>query len=220
MSHFNPAFVKFFKELAKNNHKEWFDENRKTYETEVREPFKAFVGLLIEEVRKYEPEMYIKPSDAIFRINRDIRFSKDKTPYKTHSGAYLSARGKKDSTYPGLYVQLSPEGVMVASGVYMPDKTSLTDLRYFIFNHLAEFKSLYSDPKFVEVFGTINGEKQKRLPPDLKEAAVQEPLLYNKQFFFETTLPVKMITDPSLLNQIMEKYLVGKPINDFFKRIL
>ena len=220
MSHFSPAFVKFFKELAKNNHKEWFDENRKTYETEIREPFKAFVGLLIEEVKKYEPEMNIKPSDAIFRINRDIRFSKDKTPYKLHSGAYLSSHGKKDSTYPGLYVQLSPEGIMIASGVYMPDKTSLADLRYFIFNHLSEFKSLYSDPKFVAEFGSIKGEKQKRLPPDLKDAAVQEPLLYNKQFYFETTMPVNMITDDSLLDQIMEKYLIAKPINDFFKRIL
>jgi len=220
MSHFTPAFVKFFKELAKYNHKEWFDEHRKIYETEVREPFKAFVGLLIEEIRRYEPDMVIKPSDAIFRINRDIRFSKDKTPYKTHTGAHISTHGKKDSTHPGLYIQLSPESVMIASGVYMPDKTSLEDLRYFIFNHMSEFKSLYSEPAFLAHFGSIKGEKQKRLPPDLKDAATQEPLLYNKQFYYETHLPVKIITEDHLLDQIMEQYLICKPLNDFFKRIL
>jgi uncharacterized protein (TIGR02453 family) len=217
---FTPVFIQFFEELAQNNHKEWFDVNRKIYETEVKEPFKVFVDKLITEIRNYEPGLVMRASDAIFRINRDIRFSKDKTPYKTHAGAYICARGKKDPSYPGLYVQLSAEGVLIASGVYVPVAETVADIRDYIAGNLDEFKKLYSDSVFVEKFGQVKGEKHKRVPSELKEAALAEPLLYNKQFYFEAELPPSFITSPDLLEVIMEYYQAAQPLNNFFKRVL
>jgi uncharacterized protein (TIGR02453 family) len=220
MIYFDTRFIEFFKGLAANNNKEWFDIHRKEYENYVKEPFKTFISDLISSIQKYEPELILTPSECIFRINRDIRFSKDKSPYKLHTGAYLSARGKKDASWPGLYVQLAPDGVMIASGVYMPDKNQLTDLRYFIFNHLEEFKQLYSDPEFVQYFGNMKGEVQKRLPPELTEAAIHEPHLWHKQFYYEANLDPESITHPDFLETIMKHYVAAIPLNDFFKRII
>jgi uncharacterized protein (TIGR02453 family) len=102
MSFFTADYLAFFKELAANNHKEWFDANRKRYETSVKEPFKAFTQHLIDELAKKEPAFKeLKASDCIFRINRDIRFSKDKTPYKTQCSAVISPNGKKSSSIHG-----------------------------------------------------------------------------------------------------------------------
>ena len=86
---FNEEYLDFFKELAQFNKKEWFDENRKRYEKSVKIPFKKFVTELIQEIQKIDPEVEIEAKDAVFRINRDIRFSKDKTPYKIQMSAIL-----------------------------------------------------------------------------------------------------------------------------------
>ena len=96
MAYFTKDFIDFFKELAANNKKEWFDFNRKRYEKSVKQPFAEFVQEMIDRIRADDPKVDISTKDAIFRINRDVRFSKDKTPYKTHMAAIVSARGKKD----------------------------------------------------------------------------------------------------------------------------
>src|SRR5690349_8634042 len=101
MPYFKKDFVDFFKELSKNNSADWFAANRKRYEQSVKEPFAQFVGEVIRQVQKIDPEVKIKPGDAITRINKDIRFSKDKTPYNTHVGAVISKAGKKDKSVPG-----------------------------------------------------------------------------------------------------------------------
>jgi len=96
MSYFTKDFIKFLKGLNKNNEREWFHANKKDYVTHVKDPFKAFVQLIIDKMQKVDPTVVITPKDAIFRINRDIRFSKDKTPYKTNVSAAISAGGRKD----------------------------------------------------------------------------------------------------------------------------
>src|SRR5688500_10433856 len=143
MSYFNSSFLKFFKELSKNNATEWFNENRKTYENEVKKPFSDFVEEMIKRIQKYEPEVQIKASDAIMRINKDIRFSKDKTPYNTYVAANISAYGKKDKSYPGFYFQLSPTGIHIYGGVYMVENDVLQQIRSYIAGHQKEFKSAY-----------------------------------------------------------------------------
>src|SRR6056300_1464554 len=99
-------YFDFFAELEKNNNKEWFDKNRKRYAKHVKEPFKKLVSDLITEVSFIDSDIAtLEPKNAIFRINRDIRFSNDKTPYKTFNGAVIAPKGKKDHTTPGIYVE-------------------------------------------------------------------------------------------------------------------
>lgn len=217
MPHFSPAFLNFFKALAANNSTAWFDENRKTYEKEVKKPFAEFVEDMIYRIQQHEPEVRIKASDAIMRINKDIRFSKDKTPYHTYVAAIISKTGKKDKSYPGLYFQLSPEGLSIYGGAYMIENDKLEKLRSHIATHLKEFSALYSDKGFKEKFGTIQGEQHKRIPPAFQEAHTKEPLIANKQFYFSAELKPTIIVSEELPEKIMEYYLVGKKINDFLK---
>ena len=217
MSHFNPAFVKFFKELSKNNKTEWFNENRKTYEKEVKEPFSIFVEEMIQRIRKYEPEINIKPSDAIMRINKDIRFSKDKTPYNTHVSANISIYGKKDKSYPGFYFQFSHDKIMIFGGAYMIETPTLQKLRNYISENLKDFAAAYNNKNFKEKYGTIQGEKHKRVPEEFQSVAVKEPLIVNKQFYYMAELESDILIKNELPDKLMEYYLAGKKLNDFLK---
>lgn len=214
MSHFSPAFVKFFKDLSKNNSTAWFNENRKTYETEVKKPFAAFVGELISRAQKLDPEIQIAPSDAITRINKDIRFSKDKTPYNTHVSAIISKTGKKSKEYPGMYIQLSPEKVTIFGGCYMPEKETLHKIRTYIAKNGKDFEKALADSTFKKKYGTIQGEKNKVLPPEFKKLVDKQPLIANKNFYFMAELSAKEITSPKFADSVMEMYKAGRPVNN------
>lgn len=221
MSFFTADYLDFFKELAANNHKEWFDANRKRYETSVKEPFKAFTQHLIDELAKKEPVFKdLKASECIFRINRDIRFSKDKTPYKTMCSAVISPNGKKSSSIHGIYFELSPEHVRAYGGVYEIDKDDLYALREGIANNLDGFQKLYSNKKFTALFGEIHGEKNKKIDKDFQEAAAIEPLLFNKQFYFYSTFEAERVLDPALDQLLLNCYEVGRPLELFFNQFI
>jgi uncharacterized protein (TIGR02453 family) len=220
MSYFSPNFLQFFSELSKNNSTEWFNENRKTYKKEVKKPFEKFVQELIDQIQKHEPEVQIKPSDAIMRINKDIRFSKDKTPYNTHVSANISKFGKKDKSYPGFYVQLSAEGISIFGGAYMVENSQLANIRNYLTENLEDFKKVYSDKEFKAKFGTIQGEQNKRIPAELQEIAAKEPLIFNKQFFYSATLSPDLITSENLVETLMEYFQAGKKVNDFLKQAM
>ena len=220
MSYFNPTFLQFFEELAKNNSTTWFNDNRKTYEKEVKKPFAAFVQEMINRIQKHEPEVQITPADAITRINKDIRFSKDKTPYNLFVAANISKFGKKDKSYPGFYFQLSPESISIFGGAYMVETPVLQHLRTYIAENLDNFSAAYHDKAFQEKFGTIQGEQQKRVPAELKEIAQKEPLILNKQFFYSATLSPDLITKNELPEVLMEYYLAGQKVNTFLKTAL
>lgn len=218
MAYFEPDFLEFFKELAANNHKDWFDENRQRYHKIVKEPFRAFVTDLIAEVQKDDARVDIGPSDAIFRINRDIRFSKDKMPYKLHVSAIVSRYGKKDKSYPGLYVHFEPEHARFYGGLYRlsPDQTS--DMRYAIAENPGKFNKLLKSSDFKKIFGEVHGEQAKRIPKELKSAAEKEPLIFNKNMYFFNEQPAEIVLSDDLLEKIMEYYHTAKPIHRFFEK--
>jgi uncharacterized protein (TIGR02453 family) len=220
MNYFNPAFIKFFKELSKNNTAAWFNENRKTYEKEVKEPFSVFTAEMIKRIRKYEPGIAIKPADAIMRINKDIRFSKDKTPYNTYVAANISIFGKKDKSYPGFYFQLSHDMIKIYGGAYMVETATLQILRTHIAKNLTNFAACHNDKEFKQKYGTIQGEKHKRVPEEFQAVAVKEPLIANKQFFYSAELKSDIITKEELPEKLMEYYLAGKKLNEFLRSAL
>ena len=213
-------YFAFFKGLEKNNNKEWFDDHRKDYEKFVKVPFKDLVAEVIEAVRAFEPELQQQPKDALFRINRDIRFSKDKTPYKTRLAAHVSKYGKKEMGKPGLYFEIGANGGGIAGGAYMPDKELLTLYRDLIMHEGADLRKALKRKAFVEKFGEIQGEKNKVLPAEFKEAAKKEPLIYNKQFFWWTTVPKSAFAGKDPVKEILSYYKAGKPLHEFFERVL
>lgn len=220
MSWFSPDFIEFFKELASNNNKDWFDENRERYATVVREPFKVFVQELIARMNVIDNTIAIEAKDAIFRINRDIRFAKDKSPYKINRSAIISPKGRKDKTTPGLYFEFTPEYVRVYGGVYMLETSQVAAVREAIANDLKGFDQLINAKDFKSTYVEVKGEKAKRLPKELKGIAEKQELLYNKNWYYYTELPPETILSEDLATTIIETYLKGKPLSDFFGNIL
>jgi len=220
MGHFTEEYHKFFTSLAKNNKKEWFDKNRKIYENHVKDPFRGFVEEMIVRIHADNPNVLINTSEAIFRINRDIRFSKDKTPYKTHMSAFISPGGKKAKEDPGIYFQLGVDGIRIYSGIHLPNKDNLEKIRRAIANNPDKFISIISGKKFKSKFGEILGEKHKRIPPEFKEAAAKQPLLANKDFYVMANLDESFIINSKLSELLMEYYFIAKPLLVFFTKSL
>jgi uncharacterized protein (TIGR02453 family) len=218
MTYFDKDFLDFLKDLAAHNDRDWFKANKKRYEKSVKEPFARFVADLITEVAKKDPLLNIEPKQAIFRIHRDVRFSKDKRPYKSNVSAVVAPGGRKEMTLPGLYIQLDPEHTRIYSGVYMPDKERLEDIRYAIANDMKGFQKLISDKKFKDHFGEIRGEKYKRLPKDWADLAEEQPLLFNKQFYYYAFLPPETALSKDLMKTVMEYYEAGQGLRDFFRK--
>ncbi len=221
MAYFNPGFIKYFKGLKKNNNKEWFDKNKSIYENEVKKPFERLVGDIILEMQKLHPGFYCEIQDAIFRINRDIRFSNDKTPYKTAVSAAIVHGGRKNMSDPGLYIELSEGNLGIYGGVYMPDKDQLSRIRTAILNHPTQVKRLNSDKNFITFFKSIKGDQNKVLAPEFKQASKTEPLLLNKQYYFNATYKDnKIILGEGLVPFIMKHHKFGRPWSDFLSRAM
>lgn len=218
--YFTADFIDFFKELAANNHKDWMDENRKRYATSVKKPFENFVEALQQEVSEFDEPILIKPGKAIFRINRDIRFSKDKTPYKTNRTAVISKNGTKDKVHPGFYFFVSPEKVMIGGGAYVLEKENLFKVRQEIAYNMEEFTAIINEKSFKKNFPEILGEKNKVIPKEFKEDAAKEPLLYNKGFYFMKEYPVDIIFEEDCIKKISTVMKTAKPFNDFIRRAL
>lgn len=215
VSYFSPDFIKFFKELEKHNNREWFEKNKERYNASVKEPFKSFVEEMIVRLHFEDERINIEAKDAIFRIYRDIRFSKDKTPYKTHASALISPHGRKDLELPGFYFELSHNGVGIYGGAYMIDKNHLKNLRRFIASNIKEFELLLNNKAFRKYFGELKGEKGKRLDKEFEEPLKKQPLIANKQFYYGVELPSSEILNPKLPEIFVKHYKSARELNIF-----
>lgn len=221
MIYFSSDFNQFFKELAANNHKDWFDENRDRYHRNIKEPFEKFVADLVDELKKDNPKLNINPKSAIFRINRDIRFSKDKSPYKLNRSAAIAPNGKKSIGKGGIYVELGPGRVMVGGGAFSPSKEDLQSLRETIAAKPSKFRKAIENPDFVSVYGEIHGDENKRLPSkELMEAAKKEPLLFKKSMYYFAESSPEMVTSDKLMNTILKQYEAGRSVREFIAEAL
>ncbi len=215
MAYIKKDFIAFFNELEKNNSKEWFDENRKRYEESVKKPFGQLIDEMINRIHAEDPSVSIQSKDAVMRINRDIRFSADKTPYNTHFGAIISSTGRKDKSVPGFFLRFSAKGIEILGGAYGVNKNQLQNIRNFISADLMAFEKVIGDDKFKGYYGNILGEKHKRIPKEFQEVASKQPLIANKQFYYRASLPVKNITDGNLPEILMDYWRAAKPVKEF-----
>ncbi|HXY32510.1 MAG TPA: DUF2461 domain-containing protein [Gemmatimonadaceae bacterium] len=170
MSGFRPAALTTLRRLAKNNRKEWFEAHRPEIESEVLAPMRALVEELDVRLARVAPEIVGHPSRSIFRIYRDIRFSKDKSPYKTHVGAWFyhvdaDPRQAKDAGAAGFYFHLEPGRSMVAAGIWMPAAAPLQKVREALTEDHRSFERIVRSIAFCRRYGEISDEKMlKRLP--------------------------------------------------------
>jgi uncharacterized protein (TIGR02453 family) len=188
--------LRFLSELSQNNHKAWFDQHRPDYET-ARGAFERLVNGLIDEFRVSDGLQSLAARECMPRINRDIRFSKDKSPYKTNLAAYIAPGGWKSvmSAHSGYYLSIEPGGrSMLAGGMHMPTPEQLNRFRQEIDRDASEFKALANSPDFAAVFGAVGGERLKTAPQGYDRSHPEIALLQLKQ-----VTVTHSFTDPQIL---------------------
>ncbi len=205
----------FLRDLVRHNNREWFNANKKRYESDLKEPFQELVGQLIHTFQSHDPALQIEPKKCIFRIYRDTRFSKDKNPYKEHVGAIISPQGTKGKEYPGFYIHLEPGRLMIGGGAYFLERPTLMQLRQFIMLHPGRLEDILAAPDFVEKYETLQGERNKRLPKEMMEAARTIPVLFNKQFYYMAEMPAETVLRDDFMQLAETYYLAARPLNDY-----
>lgn len=213
-------FFEFLKELEANNTKEWFDENRSRYEKDVKKPFEDFSIELGQKIIEFDPEIMRDFKKGIFRINRDIRFSKNKTPYKTNRSVAYSKNGKNDVADPGYYIELSPKGCFIAGGAWCPSTENIKKIRKEIYYNTEEFHSIVLDTIFKEVLGGIKGETSKRLDKETSEWLKDSEFIINKQFYFFQEINFKECLNIDFVDQLSAKLKIGFSFNQFLRKAM
>jgi uncharacterized protein (TIGR02453 family) len=212
------AFLTILKE---NNYKEWFHENKPQYD-EAKKEFEEFVKLLIQEVHLIDNEIgYPEPKDCIFRVFRDIRFAKDKTPYKTNFGVFLARGGNRKSEYGGYYIHLEPGRSMIGGGIWLPQPDVLKALREEIYHNVDEFLAITSDKAFQKQFGDLDQEYLlKTSPKDYPKDWPHIHLLKQKSYTVSKRIPDEVVTSADYMKEIRAVFTAMAPMNKYFNRVI
>lgn len=214
------ATLAFLTDLNANNNKPWFDANRSAYEA-AKNDFIGFVSRLIEGLSVIDPaiaETPLQAKNCIFRINRDVRFGPDKTPYKSNFGAWFN-KGSKKLNSAGYYFNLKPGGSFAAGGLYMPDAAVLSTIRQEIDYNLSDFEQLLAQPAFTKYVGGLSREESLQRPPkgyDAANPAIEHLKL--KSFTASRTLPDTALTKSDLVKQVLDTFGGLQPLVEYLNR--
>jgi len=177
--------IVFLRELAGNNNREWFAENKERYETARKEVI-MLTEALIKGIGAFDEEVrYLEPKECMFRIYRDVRFSPDKSPYKRHFGTYIAKNGGHKSDYSGYYIHIEPGNCMVSGGIWCPDSAGVKRMREIIDVEYEELKEIMEEKEFVKYFdGKMEGIEPplKRMPRGYSEDNPAAEWLKLRQF--------------------------------------
>jgi len=199
----------FFRALEKNNTREWFTPRKELFETEVRGPMIELVTLVNEDLKRFAVDYTLAvPAKAIYRIYRDTRFSKDKTPYKTHIGATFHRQGLSRNTCAGFYFGVSHKSVEIAGGMYMPGPEELAAVRAAMIEDPKRFLAHVNDRKVAKALGPIRGERLAR-PPKGFEAHADSPVadhLKFKQLYWYVELPADVALSPGIRKAVVDRF--------------
>ena len=208
---------KFLQALSKNNERAWFEKNKPTY-LQAKEHFEIFVGKFLNELIKFNPSLAgLNPKKLPFRIYRDVRFSKDKSPYKTNMGAGFSPNGKLIQE-PGYYLHIQAGGSFFAGGIYMPDPANLSKIRQEIDYNGDKLEKILKDKKFRKWFkGFSDFDKLKTVPKGYVKDHPRLDWLKHKTFIVTHAFTDAQVKDKNFLKQIVEAARAMKPLNDFLK---
>jgi uncharacterized protein (TIGR02453 family) len=217
---FGPGALRFLRRLARNNRREWFEQNRSIYETEVREPLRALVEEMDVRLARIAPELVGDPRRSIFRIHRDVRFSKDKSPYKTnaacqfyHHDAGRGAGQDAEGAGAGLYFQLADGECFVAGGIWMPARPALEKIREALGDDPEGLDRIVRAPAFRRRFGELSREAMlSRLPRGYAEGHPAERWLRYKSFTASRLLSRREVESPPLAATLERDFAALVPL--------
>lgn len=209
----------FLAQLRKNNRRDWFEKHKHEYEELVKFPMQTLIASLQTPFRKFAPEFEVNPKKSMFRIYRDVRFSKDKSPYKTHVAAHFVLRGKPKGTEgSGYYLHIEPGEVFVGGGIYMPQGEQLKKIRRAIATNSREFLAIMKNRRLKQVFGSIDGEKLRRVPRGYDEDHPMADWLKYKQFFVGVSWPVRQCHTRTFVGAVAKAFETATPLVRFLNK--
>ncbi len=210
----------FLRQLKENNTREWFQANKKAYEAAKAEA-EALIAVTIKELNILDPMIQApEVKDCMFRIFKDVRFSKDKSPYKTNFGAFISKGGRKTFN-PGYYIHIEPGASMVAGGVYMPQPDILKLVRNEVYFNSDEFNKILEAKDFVKYFGTLDDfDKLKKPPKDFPADFPFVELLKYKSYIVSSMIDDEVVLSAKFPSLILEISKAMLPLNTFLNRAI
>jgi uncharacterized protein (TIGR02453 family) len=209
----------FLSELKANNNREWFNDNRKKYETAKME-FESLINNLIPKIYEFDPDIgSLTAKQCVFRIYRDVRFSKDKSPYKVNMGGFMSKGGRK-GFHSGYYVHIEPGKSFLGGGSYMPPSDVLKKIRQEIMYNVDEYKKIINDREFKKTFTQMEGEKLKRPPKDFPADFPDIDLLKYKSYVVLREVKDKDIVSKNFEDYIIDVFKSMFPLNQFLNKAL
>lgn len=209
----------FLKELKDNNNKEWFQMNKEKFE-KAFENINNLTEHLIAEIEKFDKSVKgLQAKDCLFRIYKDVRFSKDKTPYKTNFGAFIKKGGKKDKG-AGYYIHIENGASFIAGGSYCPESKDLNLIRESIAKDAKPLKKILENPIFKSEFGELVGEKVKTVPKGFDKNHPNIDLLRFKSYIVMKKLSNKQLTSKDLKDFCLNNFKILFPLNEYLNKLL
>jgi len=217
-AHFRKEGLAFLRALVRANKRdpvearEWFNANKATYESELKEPMLAVIRLVTDAMMDFAPE-HVRPAEkSLFRIYRDTRFSSDKRPYKDHIAAWWTHTGLDKTSGAGYYFHISPKEVIIAAGSYRPEKEQLADIRHWLLDHHTEFRKLLDRPTVRKAFREFEGDALSRPPKGFPADHPGMDLIRCRQWGIAATLPVEAALKPDFGAEIVRHFKLAAPI--------
>lgn len=214
-SYFGPEALRFLRGLKRNNRREWFEARREVYERELKQPMLALIERLTEGMAEYAPAHMRPAGKCMFRIYRDTRFSADKSPYKTHLGAWWARSGLEKTSGGGYYMHVSAAEFVIAAGVYMPEKDQLLAIRRRLLEHHVEWKRLIEDKRLLRAFKVHDPMALTRAPKGFPEDHPAMEWIKWRQWGVTAHLPAETALKPGLAQEIEKRFRLAAPLVDF-----
>lgn len=206
----------FLNNIKNNNNRDWFIKNRPIY-IGAKDNFESFVQGLIIKIIDFEPIMKgLEAKSCMYRFNRDIRFSNDKSPYKSHFGAFIVRGGKKNGDkFAGYYIHIEPGKSIIAGGAYMPPTPWLSAIRENINDNPDRLINIISNKDFIQYFGKIDGEKLKTAPKGYTSDHPHIDLLRFKSYLVVNEVKDSFVLGQKYFDHVINVMKAMKPLNDF-----
>jgi len=212
---FTPEALRFLRGLKRNNNRDWFEARRATYEDELKAPMLALIERLTEGMAEYAPAHMRPPGKILFRIYRDTRFSQDKSPYKSHMGAWWARAGMEKTSGGGYYMHIGATEFVIAAGCYMPAKEQLLGIRRRLLEHHAEFRRLIEDRRMLRAFSVHDPMALSRPPKGFPAEHPAMEWIRWRQWGVTAHLPAEEALKPGLAETIEKRFRLAAPLVDF-----
>jgi uncharacterized protein (TIGR02453 family) len=210
--HFREAGLKFLRSLRRNNRREWFEAHKLEFELELKQPMLALIETINTGMEDFAPAHLRPPQKCMMRIYRDIRFSSDKRPYKSHVSAWWSRAGLEKTSGGGFYMHISPDEVLVAAGVYMPEREQLLAIRGYLAERHEEVRQLLNDRRLRRTMESFTGVPLTRPPKGFPKDHPAMDLLLCRQWGVEATLAPTASLQKDFATEVIRRFRLAAPL--------